>query len=458
MQVYKEVITMKKVGLIILSTLGIVSLAACQSKGGTPNTQEQRHLQKVDRTVTYEPEGIDVDTKVINAWENEVEEEGHQISARILPIKAHNAKLVYTSNNPSVATVDENGIVLGVAPGSTTITVAPEGKPSQAKDVHVFVFQEGSQEEMSAKFAEQLQYQKDHFIENVDEDGDKYYTPTRFVEDEHRDQYFYVIDDPLLPSDQQTKKLIRGYHENEIYEGDAENGYFGIKGINYDVKVEDGNYTYSNYAWLLHNDDTYETHVYHISGSIKNVISIPTQGYIGQDRLEPVLVTLGLMFNNGRKIVTSSFQSILSTGDLSDYDKYSSFITRSGYNDDGYVTYRLEQLAYSGNDTKIDPEDETTYEIPANTPYVADVIIEITWKDGVAVGLNYYLDYTYTDERDPYYINEDGSIRVDEYGEPIEKKYVRNTVINEYNQADDDADITLPTPKGFNPVAELWDL
>ena len=449
---------MKKVGLIILTSLGIVSLAACNTSGGTPDTEEVRHLEKVDRNVDYTPEGIDVDTKVINAYEDEIEEEGHQITARILPVKAHDTKIVYKSADPSVATVNENGLVLGVSAGTTTISVMPEGKPDQAKDVHVFVMREASNEVMSPKFAEQLQYQKDHFVENVDEDGDKYYTPTRFVEDEHRDQYFYVIDDPTLPSDQQTKKLIRGYHENEVYEGDAENGYFGIKGINYDVKVEDGNYAYANYAWLIHNDDTYETHVYHISGSTRNVLSIPTQGYIGQERLEPVLVTLGLMFNNGRRLVTSSFQSILSSGDLGDFDRYSSYITRCGYNDDGYVSYRLEQLSYSGNDTVIDAEDETTYEIPAGTPYVVDVIIEYTWKDGVAVGLNYYVDYTYTDERDPYYINEDGSIRVDEYGQPIEKKYVRNTVINEYNQADDDADITLPTPKGFNPVADLWEL
>lgn len=45
------------------------------------------------------------------------------------------AKLVYTSADTSIATVDEYGVITGVKEGSTTITVTTEGKDSQAKAI-----------------------------------------------------------------------------------------------------------------------------------------------------------------------------------------------------------------------------------------------------------------------------------------------------------------------------------
>ena len=45
------------------------------------------------------------------------------------------AKLVYTSADTSIATVDEYGFITGVKEGSTTITVTTEGKDSQAKAI-----------------------------------------------------------------------------------------------------------------------------------------------------------------------------------------------------------------------------------------------------------------------------------------------------------------------------------
>ena len=44
-------------------------------------------------------------------------------------------KLVYTSADPSIATVDSYGMITGVAEGKTTITVTTEGKDSQAKSI-----------------------------------------------------------------------------------------------------------------------------------------------------------------------------------------------------------------------------------------------------------------------------------------------------------------------------------
>ena len=450
---------MKKIGLLVLSAVGILSLAACNKEEVQTETKRV-HFEKVDRTEKYYPEGLDVDTHAITLYDDEPDV-GYQVEANILPFKAYQAKLIYTSKNPGIATVDENGVAVGVSAGETVITVSSEDKPDVKVDIPVYVVTRSDTETMTPKYTAMKALQKARFATYKDDDGDP--IPNRFVETEHRDSLVYVIDDPTLPTDQQTMTFIRGYKENEIYEGDREEGYFGIKGVNLDVKVVDGNSDYTNYAWLAHNDDTYETHVYHISGSTKNVLSIPTQAYIGKERIQPVFDTFGFMFTNGKSLVSSQFSSVTSTGDLDDVSKYSSMITRTGYYEDPetheeIISHRLEQLGYSGNDSVVDPDDESSLEVPAGTKYVSDVIIEMTWKNGVVVAMDYDYRMTYVDERDPYYYNEDGSIRVDEYGEIIDKKYVRVTKLNMRFEADEDAEITLPTPKGFNPVAEIWDL
>ncbi len=46
-----------------------------------------------------------------------------QISAKVEPENATNRELIWESSNPSVATVDDNGVVKGIAPGTTVVTV-----------------------------------------------------------------------------------------------------------------------------------------------------------------------------------------------------------------------------------------------------------------------------------------------------------------------------------------------
>ena len=446
---------MKKRGLLILSAVALVSLAGCNS-GGTPDTEEVRHVDAADRFEEYESEELDMDTNFIIAYEDEGVKDGHQISLRVLPIKAHDTEIVYSSKNPEVAKVSESGLVQGVSAGETTIVAMPKDKPEQAKEVPVVVLKDATADEVKPLLEEQRAIQKANYIEK--KSGSEFiYVPTKFRTYQHLDHYFYTIDDPTVAKDKQTRTRIRGYSENEIDEGDSVEGYYGLTSKNYSLAVEDGAVEFTNYGWLFHTDDTYETYIYHILGSIKNVLSVPSQGYIGKERLAPAYDAMGLMFSNLREIAEGNFEQALSTDALGDVENYSSLIVRMGYNDQGYVSYRLEQLGYSNN-TYVDPEDESTWTIPAGTHYVSDVMLEYIWKDGVAVGWNYLSEMTYTDERDPYYIEPDGSIRVDAYGNPIEKKYVRQQLINQKTEAGEDVEINLPSPKGFNPVAELWDL
>lgn len=51
-----------------------------------------------------------------------IEGNSQQLVASVLPVNATNTDVTWESDNPSIATVDENGLVIAVAPGTTIIT------------------------------------------------------------------------------------------------------------------------------------------------------------------------------------------------------------------------------------------------------------------------------------------------------------------------------------------------
>ena len=74
--------------------------------------------------VTVTTDSIDVEKIVLNPTEMNLKVGStSQITSKVLPENATNRELVWTSNNPNVVTVDNNGIVKAINPGNTTITV-----------------------------------------------------------------------------------------------------------------------------------------------------------------------------------------------------------------------------------------------------------------------------------------------------------------------------------------------
>ncbi|WP_238392531.1 Ig-like domain-containing protein [Paenibacillus antri] len=62
-----------------------------------------------------------------------------KLYAAVLPWNATNRTLQYVSGDPSVATVDANGVLKGVMPGQTTVTVSSVADPSLVDEVTVVV-------------------------------------------------------------------------------------------------------------------------------------------------------------------------------------------------------------------------------------------------------------------------------------------------------------------------------
>ncbi|NRF94689.1 Ig-like domain-containing protein [Paenibacillus frigoriresistens] len=62
----------------------------------------------------------------------------YHVQATVFPLEANNKKMVWTSSNPTVATVDQTGNVTALSDGSATLTVTTVEGSYQAS-VNIFV-------------------------------------------------------------------------------------------------------------------------------------------------------------------------------------------------------------------------------------------------------------------------------------------------------------------------------
>lgn len=67
-----------------------------------------------------ETEGVKINNKRENIETNKT----YKLDATVIPLNAPNNKISYTSSNNAVATIDENGVITTLAPGTTTITAS----------------------------------------------------------------------------------------------------------------------------------------------------------------------------------------------------------------------------------------------------------------------------------------------------------------------------------------------
>jgi hypothetical protein len=90
--------------------------------------------------VSGSPEAIDLED-VAFAWPSVTLERGQTAAVRAepLPWNATNSALTYESSDPSVATVDEGGIVRALKPGTTTVTATSVADPALSAECEIIV-------------------------------------------------------------------------------------------------------------------------------------------------------------------------------------------------------------------------------------------------------------------------------------------------------------------------------
>ncbi len=119
-------------GEISAISAGNVTITAQTSDGSIYDT--------IDLVVKTPPEKVYLDNQYIQL----IQGNSMKLNARVIPENATNKKLVWSSDNSNIATVDENGVITAVSEGETVINVKVENESVSAKcNVKVIQIQEG---------------------------------------------------------------------------------------------------------------------------------------------------------------------------------------------------------------------------------------------------------------------------------------------------------------------------
>ena len=106
---------MKKFSIIFLSTLTVLFFSACNNNYIPDIKTEQKMKQNVPVTsISLEPDETTI--SLVNGTDR-------QIKAHVIPKTATNKRLAYTSDNTTIASIDDKGLITAKAVGNAHITI-----------------------------------------------------------------------------------------------------------------------------------------------------------------------------------------------------------------------------------------------------------------------------------------------------------------------------------------------
>ena len=397
-----------KLFISLLASTSALVLSGCDNGGsGTePYVPTPADLVEVDsiRLGTYNVPLI-ISTDAITG---EVTKESYQLKASTLPRRAVKATIKYESSDKNIATVDENGKITAVNPGSCVVTGKSfDGKVSSSCVVNV---SEKKTRNGANKVAQAIMAAQKESPANLD---------TLFVKQIYDN--VISIDDVVY----QTK----GWDENFIIS--KSQAFFKIYSNDYASKTTGGSTEYSNSAWIIYTTENYDTYLFHESGDARNYMVADSTSFIslGKSRFDALCAVLDNLFTSGSGFIVKKFTDILAEDELKGVK--SADIAASSKDDE--LTW-YSSSTYTGQ--KSDVEYEKDYNIPADTTFDVDI------------NNHYFVEENYLKGE---YI--DQAFKWENYG----KRYVDRTVLEyEYNYKN--VEIPYPDRNLYTKVDSIFDL
>ena len=356
--------------LFLFSTSLLMGLVGCDETPVVPEIPEEPEAPEVDplHPYSFAPTSLDVSKKKISLG---VGEETSFIT-RISPVIAYDAKLVYESDNTAVATVSEAGVIKGVAIGNANITVKYEKNHNISHVVPVSVFNRlgAKSEDLTTAVSNMLAAQGE--LEEID----------TVHMSEYRD--YYVLKDGV--------KVYNSIEYTNTYESKS-NAFFYYGWHEDTMKVAGGNFEPSDGAWIINTDKGFDTHVYHVSGTTKTTLVVPTQSYMDTGtRIDCVQKLLSTLFRDADELFNEAYEDALSTKDLGEEFTNFRHLVTGGYVGENVVGYSLTQNGYHET---VKPEDESDYNIPAGTDTILDITLHYTWRNALMVTMEIIQSQSY---------------------------------------------------------------
>lgn len=379
---------MNKKVLLLTSLLAVSCLASCgsnkQPSSAAPTSKKPQDNGIPSEMMIPEAEGNPDVTNPAKVYPDELLLnhrvatllEGEQYQLEAIDQFDYVPNLSFTSKDTSVATVNEEGLITGVAGGETEILVADKDNPDFSYTVKVIV-----SPEISLDDAKDLANTLGH----VDETG-----LDKIVDYNMYEKRIYKNGD-MVSYDRFDERMT-------VSKPDA---YFRIWETDCEVRVKEGASDFTNYEWIFYTNPFYDTYIYHQTGDVKNYFPVATQSYMEQDRTEPLLAILDNLFVSGAEIFDNPFRNA-KLGGFTD-------MVGAGYSnvsDEYYGSLGDGQMIYGCtvhfDDETADQDTETRYGIPYGTPTPATQAMRYAVKDNRVIALAIHLEETYTIGEDSY--------------------------------------------------------
>ena len=286
-------------------------------------------------------------------------------------------KLKFTSLDPEIASVDENGVIKGLKAGSTKIAVQDLNRKSAGAFIDVIVAEQMKSRETKRLFNELNVIGLKEKVDN-------------FVDHEIYEKFIYKN------GVQHSYSMM---NRDEVFS--KEHAYFGIFEDDIDIRVEDGAKDFVKDDWIFYTNEYYDSYTFRTTGYSKNYYVAPTASYIGQDRTEPLMAILDNIFVSGRDIYTNAFDDASLKGVCENMTgSYSNVKNqRSGKLEDGSI---IAGLTINFDDSTADQDDERRYGIPYGTPTPTVQDMYYVIKDNKVTNSYYEITQTYKIGDDDY--------------------------------------------------------
>ena len=248
----------------------------------------------------------------------------------------------FSSSNPSVATVDEKGVITGVALGIADVSVkAKDGSFEQKARI---VVSKSSSKKGSSSIIKSI----------TDKYNDpSYKSPTKVVRYEYSEEFYNC-----------EGVRDHGMASFEAMGFNFETGYFFVEGPSVYYKTQHGAPEVMDGKWIFYpiNQGIY-TRLVHITPTAKNYYDFNTSEY--ESNAAIIKDIMNFFFVSGEKIVNDL---------MADYDGKEDFVDFSGYDSTSFYSVNNDSLFlnYKENakDQVVGYDDEINYfDIPTDTVY-----------------------------------------------------------------------------------------
>ena len=398
---------------LFLSLVSIASLAACNAQTSSASTvapessitsTEPTSLAPSTSQGPVAPDNTDIiipnkesetTIKEEAAFGNELLLNHRYVSVTVGEDKAISqnvrglARAMSPSNNLSfkiqdqtIAKVDSEGNVSGVAQGETVLEVTDNDRPGVKQLVPVYVFQDVKERRANPVVTA---------LNAIDEKG-----VTGVVDHELYEKAIYKNG---------SLHMYLAWDQNFVCS--TADAYFRLYETDGDIKTDNGAITFKNYDWIFHNNEYYDTTVFHDVSGVKTYFPVSTTSYLGQPRITPVLEILDNMFTSGRDIFTNTMTNAKLEGFLEYAVANYTNVFKNAWGcvldeDEKAIKDTLLFNCKITFDSEADQDDEDRYGIPYGTPTPTVYNMTFTVKDNKLLGYSNHGTMTYKIGDDEY--------------------------------------------------------